>query len=235
VIEPNRLTAPGEHPARARVEVVLERIDALGADLFVLPVPRLDVAARDADLDDLEAVADRHGRDALLAEARERVRGGLLVRTARRAEAIGYRQQLVSSGTVEDQVARAMAIEDAVAVAVVEDMLDPGTAARLASPGRWMLGLPTSEPVEPVEAAPNDDPPLEPDERDDADRAEAELAEAEAEQAEAQSALRLRRGVLFVVIGAIALPAAAATGVSVPVLVVIVLGLAVIAWLFADP
>ena len=46
--EPNRLTAPGEIAARTRVEALFARIDELGPDMLVLPVPGFDLEARES-------------------------------------------------------------------------------------------------------------------------------------------------------------------------------------------
>lgn len=233
MIEPNRLTNPSELAVRARIEVLFERIDAFGAAIVLLPAPRLDLESRDAGLVELVDLADRHGRATLLEEARRRVRDDLQVRMATRNQAVVIGQPLLSSGTVEDQVARMAAIEDAVAVAVVEDLLDPETAMALSSPGRRMLGLAPPDPLESPAgtAAADEDHP----DRDTgvASPGDAADEEAEAAEAEAQDALRQRRAVLFVAIGAIVLPIAFATGLDLPALVLIGLSIALIAWLFA--
>ncbi len=256
MIEPNRLTAPGETAARARVEAVFERLDALGPDVFLLVTPRPDLERRPERLAELEAVAARFGRTPLLREAGRRVRDGLLSRPATRNVPIGYGQALFSSGSLEDQVAREIAIEDAVAVAVVEDVLDPEVAAALAWPGRQMLGLParsddaerfggagggrTGDPDKdadrlggngPDEGAPDDDAVdgLAPDEAaSDGD------ADAAAEAAARREALRQRRAVLFVGIAAIAMPIAYVNGMGLAGLALIAGAAAAIAWLFAD-
>jgi hypothetical protein len=133
---------------------------------------------------------------------------------------------------------RAMAIEDAVAVAVVEDLLDPATAVALSSPGRRLLGLapldapPSDGREEPVESDVAE-PATGPDETGDEAAADGADPEAELEEAEARDALRERRAALFVGGGAIALIAAYTVGVGLPGLVLVVLAVALLAWLFA--
>jgi len=226
VIEPNRYTAPGELAARARVEALFARIDQLGPDMLLLPVPGFDLEARDIALDELEDLADRRGRGALLDEARRRVRDGLPARTVARHPGYPVGESLVASGTVEDQVARMLAIEAAVSVAVVEDVLDPGTIAFLSAPGRRLLRL---APL---------DPPEGPDERaDDAPAPEGMTADdqADADEAdvEAASAKRQQRVALFFLIGLIALLIAWSSGVALPIIAMILLASGLIAWLFA--
>jgi hypothetical protein len=239
VIEPNRLTLPGETAARARVEALFARIDELGTALLLMPVETPDLEARAAGVLDLETLADRLGRGPLLDEARQRVRDGFLLRTvSRQPPAWTGTQPLISSGTVDDQVARLTALEDVVAVAVVEDQLDPGTAAFLSGPGLRALGLPVLEPDARVPGAAGDasaalDGEAAPA-RDEEDAEEAAAAaEAEAEAIEAQAALRQRRAVLFVTAMAIAVPLGVAAGISLPLMVVIGLAALFLAWVFA--
>jgi hypothetical protein len=245
VSEPNQLTAPGERAARARVEALFERIDEIGPAIRFLPVPRLDLVAREALLADVEGLADRNGRGALLDEARERLRDGLLRLAGTRLQPGWIGQPIASTGTIEDQIARQMAIEDAVTVAVVEDLLDDDTIGALSSPGKRMLGMPLPgfdgdrmadgaddtagrEPSGDVttagEAALDDAAP------DDDDRA---AAEAQVEAIEQEAALRQRRAVVFVAAMAIVLPLGVAGGVSLPILVVIAIAALFLAWVFA--
>jgi len=239
VIEPNRLTVPGESAARARVEALFARIDELGTALLLMPVETPDIDAREAGVSDLEALAGRLGRGPLLDEARQRVRDGFLLRTvSRQPPAWTGTQPLISSGTVDDQVARLTALEDVVAVAVVEDRLDLRTAAILAGPGLRALGLPMLEsdaavpgPAEGASGPVEGEAVPAWDDEDAEDAAAA--AEAEAEAIEAQAALRQRRAVLFVTAMAIAVPLGVAAGISLPLMVVIGLAALFLAWVFA--
>ena len=52
-----------------------------------------------------------------------------------------YGITITSGSRVDDRVAISLAIDDAVSVAVAEDLLEPDMAARLADPGRALLGL----------------------------------------------------------------------------------------------
>ena len=156
-IELNRLSVPGEQAARERVEALFAEIDRLGPhELSMTAIPRRDRESREIQLAELERVADRNGRGALLDEARERVRDALLARVA---EPLVPRSLFAAAGRVgraEDMVEIVEAIEDAVSVAVVEDRLEPGTAHRLAQAGLRVLGLPTpaDAPVDPGPADP---------------------------------------------------------------------------------
>ncbi len=234
MIEPNRYTAPGELAARARVEALFARIDQLGPDMLLLPVPGFDVEARDIALDELEDLADRRGRGALLDEARRRVRDGLPARTVSRQPGYPVGQPLIATGTAEDQVARMMAIEDTVSVAVMEDLLDRETIAFLSAPGRRLLRL---APLDPPE-----DPPMGPDEMADApaagamaadDEADADEADADEDEIEAASAKRQQRVALFFLIGLVVLLIAWSNGIELPMIALILLAVALIAWLFA--
>ena len=234
MIEPNRYTAPGEIAARTRVEALFARIDELGPDLQLLPVPGFDLEAREIALEELEALADRRGRGALLDEARQRVRDGLSARMATRQPGYPLGHVLIATGTVEDQVARTMAIDDTVSVAVVEDLLDRETIGFLSAPGRRMLGLaPLDPPGVPDEnAEENADAPaaeaMTADDQADADEDDADEAEIEA-----ASAKRQQRVALFFLIGLIVLLIAWSNGIELPMIALILLATALIAWLFA--
>lgn len=142
MIEPNRLSAPGEAAARARVEALYAAADRLGPpDLWLSPVPRRDLEEREVLLAALERVADAHGRGALLDEARTWLRDALEARAVSRWTAETGATGQVIAGRPEDAAAIVLAIEDAVSVAVTEDLLDPGGAATLANPGRQLLGI----------------------------------------------------------------------------------------------
>jgi hypothetical protein len=223
----NVLTAPGERAARERVEELFARIDELGPnDLKVGAVPSIDLEARETLLTDLEHVADAHGRGLLLDESRGRVRDALLSRGT------SWQTTTLSrsgpAGRVEDKVAIVRGLEDAVSVAVVEDILDPETACVLSEPGRVLLGL---DPLDPATRDVEVDPG--PGEEPASPEAAADDAESELAEAEARDALRLRRGALFVGCGAIALIAAYTVGVGLPGLVLVVLAVGLLAWLFA--
>jgi hypothetical protein len=141
--EPNRLSAPGERAAYARVEALFERIDLLSpARLASIVVAERDPVVREELLAAVERLADGGGRGGLLDEARETVRSRLLERATQvwpTGLVVGDMQ--LSSGRVEDRVGVVAAIEDAVAVAVVEDVMDPDEAEALAGPGRRILEL----------------------------------------------------------------------------------------------
>ncbi len=230
MIEPNRYTAPGEIAARTRVEALFARIDELGPDLQLLPVPGFDLEAREIALEELEALADRRGRGALLDEARRRVRDGLSARMATRQPGYPLGQELLTSGTVEDQVARMMAIEDMVSVAVVEDLLDREAIAFLSAPGRRLLGLAPLDPPEvPDEMA---DVPA-PEAMTADDQADADEADADEDEIEAASAKRQQRVALFLMIGLVVLLIAWSNGIELPMIALILLAVALIAWLFA--
>ena len=142
-MQPNRLSAPGEHAARARVETIFERIDEIGMDSLVdIVITPPDPDARAAMLDQVQRTATTCGRLALLDEALGTVRDALVSHMASRLPAGTYTIQVRRSARVEDRVAVQEAIEDAVLVAVVEDVLDPDVAQALAEPGRTLLGLP---------------------------------------------------------------------------------------------
>ena len=76
MIEPNRLSVPGEAAARQRVEVVFEAIDRIPTDRLhgVALSPRED---RDRLVETLEGAVAAAGRGALLDEARDSVRNAL--------------------------------------------------------------------------------------------------------------------------------------------------------------
>jgi hypothetical protein len=142
VIEPNRLSTPGERAARRRVEAIFERIDALtAADLDLIAARPPDPDLRDDLLAGLEDAADRHGRGELLEEARSAVRDELF----RRISAT-FPSDRITGGTLpgpstDDIAGLVLVLQDLVAVAVTEDFLAPDPAATLAEPGRELLGL----------------------------------------------------------------------------------------------
>jgi len=139
--QPNRLAKPGEHAARARLEALLEQVDRLSpADLNSAPVPHPDPEQRDALIESLELAADRAGRGDLLDEARDAVREALLRRFVDQWPTRPYGSAYHTVSRTDDQASVISAIEDAVAVAVMEDLLDPVDAAILGEPGLLVLG-----------------------------------------------------------------------------------------------
>ena len=147
MIEPNRLSAPGEHAARARVEAVFELLDEWGPrDLARVAVGRRDTGTLAAGRRELERVARTHGRGGLLDEARHSVRDRLLARMS--ADLVNVAGVPVTPPARPDDVAALIgALQDAVDVAVVEDVLDPDVADELANAGRALLGLPPLHPA----------------------------------------------------------------------------------------
>lgn len=228
-IEPNRLAAPGEAAARERVGKISTRLDELGWSTVQLMIPRRDADEREAALAELEAAADRHGRGELLDEARDAVRDALFVGAERVVPTAAYATNPISTGRVEDRVAIFAAIEDAVAVAVTEDLLDAETAAILANPGRRILGL---RPLATATCA-----ALEP-RRDDpgtqgVDGARMTDAEIDAQLAEARADLVRRRAAAFGILCLLALPAAWSLGVGIPGLLLFAAAIGVIVWMVA--
>ncbi len=132
----------GERAARERVEAVYAAVDLLTPDdLQALTVPLRDPESRDGLLVELEGLADRYGRGALLDEARGRLHEALSARAVARVYTEAGMGRLPSTGRIEDQAQAILALEDAVSVAVAEDILRPADAAALADPGRRLLGL----------------------------------------------------------------------------------------------
>jgi hypothetical protein len=142
VIEPNRLTDPAERAARERVEVVFAAVDSLApGQLTQLVIAGRDPDARDHWLGTLEAAVAARGRDDLLDEARDAVRAALQARLADMLPVGAHGITTLGASRVEDRVEVVAAIDDAVSVAVAEDLLEPDVAAALAGPGRSLLGL----------------------------------------------------------------------------------------------
>jgi hypothetical protein len=155
VIEPNRLSAPGEAAARQRVEVVFAAIDGIPTDrLHGVALSPRDGDKRDRLIEMLEGAVAAAGRDALLDEARDSVRNVLSQRLAVVFPAGQYGLTLHATGRPADQAELVAAIDDAVAVAVAEDLLDPAHARELSEPGRALLGLPSvgNDDAEPTPA-----------------------------------------------------------------------------------
>ena len=140
--EPNRLTNPAEQAARERVEVVFAAIDAYSpGQLSNLVIGHRDPEQRDRLLATVDDAVAAHGREDLLDEACDAVRDALNARI-NEANLVGpHGFGTVSANRAEDRVEVIAAIEDAVAVAVAEDLLAPDVARALAGPGRDLLGL----------------------------------------------------------------------------------------------
>ena len=139
MIQPNRLSVPGEAAARQRVEVVFEAIDGIPTDRLhgVALSPRED---RDRLVETLEGAVAAAGRGALLDEARDSVRNALSQRLAAVFPAGNAGLTLHATGRAADQVELVAAIDDAVAVAVAEDLLDPADARRAVGAGSRAAG-----------------------------------------------------------------------------------------------
>ena len=137
MIEPNRLSVPGERAALERVEVIAERIDEVPLEGMAPPRTRMLASEQRAALiAELDAEADRAGRRELLDEARNRVRQAILARVTHKVYLYSASPQ-----RSDDVSYLASSIVDAVAVAVMEDRLSPVTATLLSDPGRAILGL----------------------------------------------------------------------------------------------
>ncbi len=247
---PNVLSAPGERAARERAEVIFLAADGLSpGDLNDSIVPRRDLEEREVLLVDLERAADAHDRGALLDEARGRLRDALLARASGMWTSNARPMPFGTGGRAQDVVEVLLAIEDAVSVAVVEDLLEPASAAALANPGRWLLGL---DPLPGAAAgrAPGEasGSPAVRDETSDVEPADTEAADvdepgdaeglsdveaADAEEPEVDP--RARRAAVFAIVAAVTIPGALAGGFAadqLPLLVIIVAAVALLAWLF---
>ncbi len=142
MVEPNRLTDPAERAARERVEVVFGAIDAYSpGQLSDLIIGARDPEERDRLLGILDDAVDAHGREDLLDEACDAVRDALNSRIDQANLAGPHGFTTISANRAEDRAEVIAAIEDAVAVAVAEDLLDRDVARALAGPGRAVLGL----------------------------------------------------------------------------------------------
>ena len=128
---------------------------------------------RDRLVETLEGAVAAAGRGALLDEARDSVRNALSQRLAVVFPAGNAGLTLHATGRAADQVELVAAIDDAVAVAVAEDLLDPADARALSEPGRALLGLPPvgDEDAEPSPASRRARPAWEPTASDWADAA----------------------------------------------------------------
>ena len=148
MIEPNRLTVPADRAARERVDEIFAAIDRLSPDqLWGVVIGARDMDERARSLATLEAAVAARRRDELLDDARATIRDVLHGRVAAAHPVGTYGITITSGSRVEDRVAISLAIDDAVSVAVAEDLIEPDMAARLADPGRALLGLdPTARP-----------------------------------------------------------------------------------------
>lgn len=133
----------GEALARRRVEAVYAAVDRMTPEqLSWSTLPARDLEERTVLLAALEHAADRHGRGTLVDQARARLRDALGQRLLARSSSAEAGAIAISRiGRVEDIASVQLAIEDAVSVAVTEDLLLPAYAAALADPGRRLLGL----------------------------------------------------------------------------------------------
>ena len=209
MIEPNRLTDTANRAARERVEVVFAAIDAYApGQLSDLVIGHRDPEQRDRLLATLDDAVAAHGREDLLDEACDAVRDALNARI-NEANLVGpHGFGTVSANRAEDRVEVIAAIEDAVAVAVAEDLLAPDVARALAEPGRDLLGL---EPLgdgsdQPLPAARDWEPTA--DEWRDA------AQDAEVDPTAGLPGSHALRYILFGAIALIGVPAAIAGGIA---------------------
>jgi hypothetical protein len=139
MLRANELSNPGERNAQARVEALFERLDELPRLAgLVVPTPALPTEERDELVAEVESLARRLGLRELLDDARDHARDRLLARYASEGRAWMLHE---ATGRSSDEVMLVVAVGDAVAVAVVEDHLDPARAETLAGPGRRILGI----------------------------------------------------------------------------------------------
>ncbi len=143
MIEANRLSNPGERAALVRVEAIAARADGLQVELFAPSgLALLDPDERARLVAEVKAEADRTGRRQLLDEVCGRVSGTLQARLSRPVRSGPVGLLSLTPGRPDDEAALITIVTDAIAVAVMEDRLQPVTAARLSAPGRTLLGLP---------------------------------------------------------------------------------------------
>lgn len=216
MIEPNRLTDPADRAARERVEEVFAAIDRLSPDqLWGVVIGARDMDERKRSLAILESAVAARRRDDLLDDARAQVRDALHGRVGAAHPVGTYGITTSSASRVEDRVGVSLAIDDAVSVAVAEDLLELDMAARLADPGRALLGLDPLPGLEPSPdgaettgraAAPGWEPSPE-------DWREAALDEAEPQTPPAAlSGTHLMRVALFSVVAVVGATTAAVVG-----------------------
>lgn len=137
-------------PTRARVEAFLAGVERTSIDdLIMLALPMPDPTGRRERLAVATRAATDAGRDALLAEARARVRAVLVDGFARRAYdptwfGLNWGRSL---GRARDRAALVAAAEDAATGAVVEDLIDPALVEDLASPFTSVAGMRGTAPA----------------------------------------------------------------------------------------
>jgi hypothetical protein len=140
--------AHGDARARVRLEALFEGFDRLTPDeLARIGLRRDHGQARRSQLDAVEAAAAAHGRTALLEEARTSARDTVLNRYSAgglHPTWVGLNWGL-SQGRIEDRVAIVEALEDAAAVAVVADVVDPDVADALSLDAEHLVGLAAGE------------------------------------------------------------------------------------------
>lgn len=146
------VTGPeGENEARARVDALFQRFnDLTPADLARLGLQRAEPERRAALLERVEAAARATDRGVLLGQARAEARQVVLRRFDEAAMSPTWVGPAwgVSTGTTGDRVAIVEALSDAVAAAVVEDLVAPEVAEGLSIDAEHVLGLADGEAFE---------------------------------------------------------------------------------------
>ncbi len=141
-IRPNTLAAPWERAALQRVEALFRRLDRLPvADLLLATVSPAAEPVRRTSLAGLEGAASQHGRGGLLDEARSAVRDRILARIAAIYPIDGGTGVPSLRSRAEDEARLVLALQDAVAVAIAQDLIDAEDADLLAGPARRLLGI----------------------------------------------------------------------------------------------
>jgi hypothetical protein len=192
------------------VEAVYAAVDRLTPDdVLNTPVPSRDLEERTVLLADLERTADRWGRGTLLDEGRDATRRALSTRMVSRFRAESGAVGIVTGGRADDFAQLVLAIEDAIAVAATEDLLDAGDAATLADPGRRILGLEplAASDIGPVPGASGWEPSAE-------DWAAADGGRAAVDREEPMSGGRTLQATFFAIGGAFFAVCALAAGVA---------------------
>ena len=241
-----RLSAPGEHAARARVETIFATVDRLSAiDIYELAAPSIDLDDRDVRMAELERLADGAGRGDLLDDACEALTNAVVTRLS---SIRTYQYGMVTAGTAraEDQVRIVSVLRDLVAVAVMQDRLEPDDARALAGPGLQLLAsrlgvlddpslaelaTPLDETAPPLVGAPTE-------EEWAAAEAQADVADQEhvAEEDYSPPGTRVMRRGFFVVVALVGVVVAMAWGVSEDSILVGLLtagAVAAVCWTFA--
>jgi hypothetical protein len=153
-----------------------------------------------------------------------------------------------STGTVDDQLARLMALEDLVSVAIAGDLIDADAAGNLATPGLRLLVIPQPGQLEPhvvdprrPDPHPHEDQVAAPDADaeasvaidETADEDAAVAAEDAAAAAEQLASLRQRRAAVVVGTLAIAVTVGVAGNLGWAGLALLVVAALFVAWVFA--